>query len=171
MEFFEVLKKRHSIREFQNRGIEEEKLKQILEAVNSAPSAGNLQAYEIFVVKEQKIKEDLAQAALDQDFIAQAPIVLVFTTNPKRSMKKYGQPGKNLFCLQDATIAANFAWLAAVNLGLSGVWIGAFDDEEVQRVLNLPADWQPVVILPIGYPAEEPDKTSRRDLKDIVHYL
>lgn len=169
MEFFEVLKKRRSIREFEDREIEEEKLRQILEVARSAPSAGNLQAYQIFVVKDLATKKDLAKAALGQDFIFQAPVVLVFVTHPERSAK-YGQRGKNLYCLQDATIAATFAWLAAVDLGLTGVWVGAFEDSEVKKVLKIQKDWQPVAILPFGYPAESPSSTSRRALKDIVRY-
>lgn len=171
MDFFEVLKNRHSVREFQEREIEEEKLRQILEAANSAPSAGNLQAYKIFVVKDLAIKEQLVEAALNQDFITQAPVVLVFVANPERSARKYGQRGSHLYCLQDATIAASFAWLAAVDLGLTSVWVGAFDGEEVQKILNLPVSWYPVAILPIGYPAEELEKTLRRPLDDIAHCI
>lgn len=170
MEFFEVLKKRQSIRAFEDREIEEEKLRQILEAARLTPSAGNLQAYEIFVVEDLTAKKDLAKTALGQGFISQAPVVLVFVTHPERSAK-YGQRGKNLYCLQDATIAAAFAWLAAVDLGLSGVWVGAFDEEGVKKVLNIQKDWRPIAVLPLGYPAEEPQRTPRRPLDDIAHYL
>lgn len=87
MEFFEVLKKRHSIRVYQDKAVEEEKLTKLLEAANSAPSAGNKQAYEIFVVKDKIKKQMLAQAAHDQGFVAEAPIVLVFCSNPSLFVK------------------------------------------------------------------------------------
>ena len=170
MEFEELIKVRRSIRAFQSRPVEEEKLKKILTAANLAPSAGNLQAYEIYVIKDQKIKRELARAALDQDFIAEAPVVLVFCANPLRSSVRYGKRGEGLYCVQDATIATTFAMLMATNLGLGNVWVGAFDDEWVAKILGLPRFLRPIAILPIGYPAERPEFSGRRRLEDLVHY-
>lgn len=167
MEFFEVVKKRHSTRAYKDKKVEEEKLQKILEAANSAPSAGNLQAYDVFLVRDKEKKKALARAALNQDFIAEAPVVLVFCANPERSWR-YGERGRTLYSIQDATIAAAYAQLAATALGLSTVWIGAFDENEVLEILGNPKV-KPVAIIPIGYPAEEPEITSRRKLKDLVH--
>lgn len=168
MEFFDVIKRRHSIRRFKEKGIEEDKLKKILETANSAPSAGNLQAYEIFLVRDKRKKIELAKAAYDQDFIQEAPAVLIFCANPKRSALKYGERGKNLYCIQDATIAASYTQLAATNLNLGSVWVGGFDDKEVLEVLGNPKDVWPVAIIPIGYPNENPKTRSRRKLDDLV---
>lgn len=169
MEFGDVLSNRHSIRSFQEKKIEEEKIRKILLAANGAPSAGNLQGYEIFLVEDKEIKEKLTEAAFGQDFITQAPVVLVFFANPARSGAKYGSRGENLYSIQDATIAASFTWLAAVDLGLSTVWVGAFEDEKVRKILGADLAWQPIAILPIGYPAETPFAHSRRKLSDLVH--
>jgi len=169
MEFFDVVKARRSIRAFTDAPLEQEKLQQILEAVNFAPSAGNLQAYEIYLVTRVEQKAALAQAALAQDFVAQAPVVLVFCTHPQRSLGRYGARGVKLYSLQDATIACTFAMLAVTALGLSAVWVGAFDDAEVHRVIGAPENIQPVAILPIGYAAEKPRLGPRRKLKDLVH--
>jgi len=149
----EIFKKRHSVRSFQDRKIEPEKLEEILEAAESAPSAGDLKARQFLVVEEEQTKKKLAKAALDQDFVAKAPLILIFFAVPSRSAKKYGQRGKNLYALQDATIAASFAWLQAVMLDLSACWVGAFDEEEVKEILNIKEDWQPICILPVGYKA------------------
>jgi len=149
----EIFKKRHSVRSFQDREVEPEKLEEILEALESAPSAGNLKARELIVVRDEETKKKLAKAALGQDFVAQAPIVLVFFAVPWRSAEKYGQRGENLYALQDATIAASFAWLQAVALNLSACWVGAFDEEEVKEILNIKDDWQPICIMPLGYKA------------------
>lgn len=168
MEFFDLVRQRCSIRQFQKKEIEEERIKKILEAANLAPSAGNLQAYKIIVVQDKKIKEKLYQAALEQDPVLSAPVVFVFFASPSQSGLKYGERGEKLYCLQDAAIAAAYAQLAAADLGLGGVWIGAFEDEEVRKVLNAPDDLDPVAILPIGYPAEKPEKTERREIKEMV---
>lgn len=169
MQFAAVLKTRRSVRSFKDKSIEEEKIKKIFQAANSAPSAGNLQAYEIFLVKEKSVKKRLAEAALNQDFIAQAPVVLVFFANPGKSATRYGERGRTLYALQDATIAASFAWLSVVDQGLSTVWVGAFYDDKVVATLKADPSLIPVVILSIGYPAEAPVSPPRRSLSDLVH--
>lgn len=150
----EVFKKRHSTRSFSEKEIEPEKLKEILEAAHSSPSAGNLKAREIIVIKDKAIKEKLAEAAFGQDFIAEAPVVLVFFSVPSRSAQKYGERGKNLYALQDATISASFAWLQAVMLDLSGCWVGAFDEQKVKKVLAIKEDWLAIALLALGYSAK-----------------
>ena len=150
----EIFKKRHSVRSFQDKPVEEEKIKEILEVANSAPSAGNLKAREIMVVKDLETKKTLAQAALGQDFIAEAPVVLVFFALPEKSGRKYEERGRKLYSIQDATISASFAWLQAVDLGLSCCWVGAFDDGKVKEILKVPSGWHPIAILPIGHSVE-----------------
>lgn len=168
MELFEVIEKRRSVRAFAPRAVESGKVTRILEAANAAPSAGNLQAYEIYRITEPKQRTALARAALDQFFVAAAPVVLVFCANQPLSSAKYRERGARLYAVQDATIACAFAMLAATALGLGTVWVGAFDDAAVQHVLGT-RDLLPVAILPIGYPAEQPAPTPRRSLSDLVH--
>jgi nitroreductase len=169
MNFEEVVNTRRSIRAFKSNKVKEEKIYKILEAANKAPSAGNLQAFEIVLIIDKKTKEQIVKVALNQDFIAEAPIVLVFFANPKRSSAKYGERGEKLYCIQDATIAAAYSQLAAVNEGLSCAWVGAFDDERLKEILQAPSDLIPMAIIPIGYPTEKPDTHKRRSLDDIVH--
>jgi nitroreductase len=171
MDFFDLVRARQSIRAFASEPVEPEKLEKILEAANRAPSAGNLQAYEIYLLTEPSLRRELARAALEQNFIADAPIVLIFAANPVRSEEKYKERGSRLYALQDATIACCFAMLAATSLGLATVWVGAFRDEAVCNIIGGPDRIRPVAILPVGYPAEEPSVTSRRDLSDIVHQV
>ena len=82
MKFFEAVGARRSTRAYLARAVPEEALQRVLEAANLAPSAGNLQAYEIFVVTNKRKREDLARAAREQIFIATAPVVLVFAKHP-----------------------------------------------------------------------------------------
>jgi len=169
MEFFDVLNERHSVRAYTTQSIEPEKLQQILEAINRAPSAGNLQAYEVYLVCDEKRKTALAKSARGQDFLAQADVVLVFCTNAARSAGKYGRRGTDLYCLQDATIACTFGMLAATALGLSTVWVGAFDEEKARQAIDAPEGQRPVAMLPVGYPAEFPRNSPRRSLNDLLH--
>lgn len=146
-----VFKNRHSVRSFSAKEIKEKDLKEILEAAESAPSAGNLKARKIIVVKDLELKKKLAEAALNQDFVAEAPVVLVFFALPSVSASRYGERGRGLYSIQDATIATSFAWLQAVMLGIDGCWVGAFDEEEVREILKAKEDEKPIAILPLGY--------------------
>jgi len=167
MDFFKTIENRHSIRAFTPELIEDEKLEKILEAINLAPSAGNLQAYEVVLVKDAVQKKKLVEACMGQSFIAAAPVVLVFCANPERA-SRYGERGKDLYSIQDATIACTHAHLAAASLGLGSCWIGAFDPKKVSEIIGAPFGLEVVAVLPIGYPAKEPNPTGRRKLGDLV---
>ena len=168
MEFFEIISQRRSVRAYSPKPVAEENLKKIFQAANMAPSAGNLQAYQVHVFRNEDKKKALAKAALDQTFLIEAPVCLVFSADPARSAPKYGKRGTELYSVQDATIAGTFAMLAAVDLGLSTVWVGAFDEQMVRDVVGIKS-LKPVVIFALGYPAEEPEASPRRAIEEIFH--
>ncbi len=170
-EFKEICKSRHSVRKFKEENIDDKLIDEILEIVQTSPSAGNLQTYEVIVVKDGNIRKELAAAALGQRFIAQAPVVLVFMALPFESFQRYRERGLNLYAIQDATIACTYAMLAAQSLGLSSVWVGAFENEKVSKVLMTDEDRLPMAILPIGYSIQKPEITLRKPLDDIVRRI
>ncbi len=147
----ELFEKREAVRRFRDTEIEEKKLDEILKVAYSAPSAGNLKAREISVVHEDDVKKELVKASYLQIFISQAPVVLAFFAVPGRSALNYGQRGRELYCIQDATIAASYAWLQAVDMGLSACWVGGFRENSIKEILKADKGWKPVVMLPIGY--------------------
>ena len=170
MDLFETITARCSVRAFLGELLPAGGLDRILEAINRAPSAGDLQAYEVYLVQDMGLKEALVHAAYEQTFIEQAPAVLVFCSNSARA-KRYGERGASLYCVQDATIAAAYAQLAATALGLATVWVGAFDEAKAVAALRLPEGQRPLVILPVGKPAESPAPTPRRNLDELIHRL
>jgi nitroreductase len=165
MEFFETVEKRQSVRVFAATPVPEDKIQTILNAINRAPSAGNFQAFEIFRIDSREKREALTRATYGQDFVAQAPVSLVFCANPSRCT--YEPP--SLYALEDAAIACAYATLAVTAVGLAAVWIGAFKPPAVLEVLGAPKGLVPVAILPIGYPNETPERTTRRPLEELVH--
>lgn len=167
MGFFELIEARHSVRVYRDQVVDRETVRRLLAAASLAPSAGDLQAYRTVVVERRETKAALAAAALGQDFIVAAPVVLVFFADPARSRAKYGERGTSLFCIQDATIAAAYAQLAATGLGLASCWVGAFREPPVAQALSAPPGLRPVVIMPIGYPAEAPERPPRRPIESI----
>lgn len=171
MDIFDVFSRRHSIRGFTDQSIADDVLKQIFEATNRAPSAGNLQAFDIYLATKTEHREALMHAAYDQEFVAQAPVVLVFCATPARSAVRYRERGETLYCIQDATIACTFAMLAATALGLGSVWVGAFDEDAVHEIIGAESGHRPIVMLPIGYPNATPRIRPRRALEEIVHQI
>jgi nitroreductase len=169
MDFFETVQSRHSVRDYLPREVEEEKLTKILTAVNNAPSAGNLQSYDVVLVKDEATKSALAAAAFGQRFIVQAPVVLVFCANRIRGGSKYKERGADLYAVQDATIAAAYCQLAATAQELSTCWVGAFNPDTVAEAIGITTSITPVAIIPIGYAFQQPSPTPRRALSDLVH--
>ncbi|MBS7638730.1 nitroreductase family protein [Candidatus Bathyarchaeota archaeon] len=167
-DIFDVLAERRSVRSYTGEEVSEEHLNMILEAACCAPSAGNLQAYEIVVVRDLERRKLLAKASYNQDFMVEASVHLVFLAVPSRSAVRYGKRGEELYSLQDATIAATFAMLAAHALGYGTCWVGAFDDFRVMRVIEAPDDRRPVAIIVIGRGRKEEGITRRRKMSSFV---
>jgi len=169
MEVIDAIRTRRSVRKFKKKAVPMEIIKEIIELGNLAPSAGNLQARDFIVVREQKIKEQLARAALGQHFLADAPIVLVVCSNLKR-IAPYGSRGKALYCIQDASAAVQNILLTVHSKGLSSCWIGAFSEKDAADALSLPNHIRPVAIIPIGYADERADEPSHIPTKKLIHH-
>jgi len=167
---FEAIMNRRSVRAFTNEPVSDEEVMKLIDAARWAPSAGNIQPWEFVVVRDPEIKRGLSVAALDQTFIEEAPVVIVVCANQLRSSRGYGSRGANLFCLQDTAAATQNMLLTAHALGLATCWVGAFQEEEARKVLNIPNGVRPVAIIPVGHPAEKPEAPDRRPLSEIVHH-
>ena len=168
MDFWSLIKERKSIRKFTTDDVTQDDENRIFEAIRLIPTAGNLQAYGVISIRNQKIKEKLVDAALGQTFIKEAPLVMCFYADTLQSATVYQKRGEELYSIQDATIAAAYTQLAATALKLGSVWIGAFDTKQVSEILNLDATKIPISIMPIGYPAHEPRNRSRRALEELI---
>lgn len=168
MEFSELIEKRRSIRRYAGTAVKAEDMEKILHAAFSAPSAGNFQAYKIYVVRDPAIREKLCEAAHGQDKMRHAPVSLVFCADRKQNAQKYGERGADFYSIQDATIAAAYAQLEIANLGLGAVWVGGFDTEKAADAIGAQEGEIQVAILPIGHPAEDGRPRERRARDEIV---
>ncbi len=169
MDVFEAIYGRRSIRAFSKQDVTRMQLREILDAGRQAPSAGNIQPWEIVVVRGSKRKMALAEAAYRQYFIAEAPVVIVVCAHAARSARRYGNRGSNLYCLQDTAAFVQNILLASHAIGLGSCWVGAFDEARVAEAIEAPDTIRPVAIVPVGSPAESPSVPSRRSLEEIVH--
>lgn len=167
MDLASLIRSRRSVRVFRVDPIPEPLLRELVELANWAPSAGNLQARDFILVRDDETRRSLARIA-DQQELAQAPVDVVVCTNASR-ITKYGERGRDLFMIQDAAAATENLLLAAHERGLGAVWMGSFDEEEVRRILNLPRHVRPVTLIALGWPAESPDPPERLPLEAILH--
>ncbi|MCS7104871.1 MAG: nitroreductase family protein [Thermofilaceae archaeon] len=167
MEFYELVRRRRSVRAYKLDPVEEEKLMRILEAGRLAPSAANKQPWHFIVVKDAKVKEQLRKA-YDREWFVKAPVVIVVCADPSAAWRR--RDGEEYWKV-DAAIAMEHIILAAANEGLGTCWIGAFDEKVVKEVLSIPEHIRVVAMTPLGYAAEEKGPvTDRKPLEQIVHF-
>jgi nitroreductase len=162
MDFWEVIEGRFSARSYTSREVPDEAIDKILAAIESAPSAGNLQSYKVVVVRDEGLRRKLADASSHQGWMARAPVFLVFFADLDQFMTRYGEAHIDTMPLQDATIAMAYAQLAAFNLGLGCCWIGTFARYDAQRICGLKGNLQFTGILTIGHTTESKPRRRRR---------
>lgn len=164
----EVIKKRRSVRSYLESEVPDDLVERILKLANLAPSAGNLQARKVLVVKDPSIIIKIMTCGGFGRFSGTPPVIFVVCSIPEESATRYGDRGRKLYALQDATIFASYLQLAVVSLGLSSCWVGAFDESEVSAICQIPKNLIPVAIIPVGFSSEEPGEKSRKTLKEIM---
>ncbi len=155
MEVADAIELRRSVRSYQEKDVPDGMIRSILHAGQMAPSAGNMQGRDFIIVKDQDTRESISRAALGQRFIAEAPVCIVVCANFARSSSRYGKRAE-LYAVQDSAASAMNMMLMAEDLGLGTCWVGAFNEQAVAQLLDIPQGVRPVAIIPIGYPGESP---------------
>jgi nitroreductase len=167
MDILKAVKERRSIRDFQKKKIPDELIDKLMEALIWAPSAGNLQARKFYFIKGDTTKKGIAAAALNQNFIAEAPLVIIGCADSRISYK-YGERGVSLYSIQDVALSIMGMMLVAHEHGLGSTWVGAFREQEVSKILNMPKYLRPVAVVPVGYPSKVPYPPPRMSKKEAV---
>jgi len=171
MNFLEFAKSRYSVRSFQDRDIEEEKLMSILEAGRVAPTACNYQPQRIFVVKSEEKRKKLAELT---PCTFGAPVIMVVCYDRERDWKNKRMPGYESG-ETDAAIVCTHMMLEAWQQGIGACWVGIFSSDEVKAGLDLPENVTVSALMPMGYPAEnvEPNPLHYkiRDFADTIEVI
>jgi nitroreductase len=171
MDFLELAYLRRSIRSYTDKDVDKKDIMKLIEAAQSAPSAGNCQPWHFYVITDKhKLNELTEKTSLDK-FVSSAPAVIAVCAEISRSEARYGDRGRRLYCIQDTAAAIQNILLCAANMGLGACWCGAFDENKVSGVLQLQKDVRPVAIIPVGYPGGRPYPFNRRPIEDIVTFL
>lgn len=167
MGVFEIIRKRRSIRLYEEKPVEQEKLNRVLEAGRLAPSADNRQPWRFIVVTNDEVKEKL-RASYDEEWFVSAPVIIIGCAVPKEAwVRMDGQE----YWMVDVAIAMQNMILVATELGLGTCWIADFDEEAARKALKLSQSVRIVAMTPLGYPTEEKRPVrNRKSLSEIVHY-
>lgn len=170
MSFLELAKKRYSVRKFMDKPVAKETVLKVLEAGRVAPSAHNKQPWHFIVIQDEEMRKKVAEC-YNRDWIQAAPVLIVACGDHKVAWHR--DDGKD-HCDIDLAIAVDHIILQAADLGLGSCWVCAFDAVKCKEVLSLPPELEPIVIIPLGYPAGEsaPERHSsrRKSLEEIVHW-
>ena len=197
MNVFEVIQKRRSVRAFKDTPVPDDVLHEMMVAAQLAPSGGNAQGYCFGIVTDSRLKQQLAEAAGNQMWIATAPVVIACCARVSWDIAK--QPNDDfgvivnrlrfsdafidyliaypdrkacmsLFVNATPLIPGEHIFLTAVSHGLSGCFVGYLDVKKASEILCLPDHLVCLFLLPIGYPAEAPGEKSRKSLDEITFY-
>lgn len=177
----EALARRRSVREFSGKELTIQQIGQLLwaaqgithgDGLRTSPSAGALYPLELYVAtsaglfhydprrhqlqrrSDRDLRRGVQRTALGQDAVGGAPALFILTAVYERTARKYGPERSRRYVFMEAGHAAQNLLLEAAGLGLGGVPVGAFEDRELHKVLSLPAEQEPIYLMPVGYPRE-----------------
>ncbi len=166
MEFLELAKQRYSVRAYKSDPVEDDKLKQMLEAARLAPTSHNRQPFQLIIAHTAGREEELSRIYSPPWFV-QAPIIIcICGISETASVRRDGRSS----CDVDVAIAMDHLILAATDLGLGTCWIGAFDPAAAREIMRLPNEAEPVALTPLGYPDDQPKEKKRKTIDELVRY-
>ena len=167
MEFSELVKQRYSVRAYKPDPVEQYKLDQVLEAARYAPTAANLQPFQLIVIRTTGRESELRRI-YNREWFTQAPLVLCACGVSAQAWVR-GNDDK-AYTDVDVAIVMDHVILAATSLGLGTCWIAAFNPTAARKVLNLPDGIEPIIFTPLGYPADQPRAKERKSVAALVRY-
>lgn len=167
MDVLECIKSRRSVRKYRDKPVEWGKITAIVDSARLAPSAGNLQNWKFVLIRDDENRKRLSEAAFKQEWMKKAPVHIVVVGEPDKSEAFYGLRGKTFYTTQGCGAAIENMLLTANSLGLGACWVGAFDEDNVRRVINSPEAVAIQAIVTIGYADERPPMPP----KTLIHHL
>lgn len=175
---WKLFDKRVSVRSYLPQDVSDESIEFLLECGVTAPSNGNMQPWEFIIIRDDEVKNRVVECTFTgyfskgsnhQNWILDAPVVLVVCANQKRTKARYGEMGI-LGSIIDTAAAIENILLAASGIGLASCWVGGFNEQKLKQILKIPDQVKPIGLLPIGYPGEEVERKNRLSTTILKHY-
>ncbi|MFH0868955.1 MAG: nitroreductase family protein [archaeon] len=170
MDTFEAIRTRRSIRSYLPKKIPDEVLFAILDAGHHAPAAWNFTNWRFLVVETEEKKKVIAKAALRQEWIAKAPVVLIVCSEPGALVREGGERAKKLFQIQNVAAAVENMLLAAHDFRVASCWVGAFTEPLLRKEFQIHDDAEIHAIIPLGYSNERPKTPSRPAFSEVTFF-
>jgi len=170
MDLPDAIFQRRSIKKYNPRPVEFDKVVDVVEAGMAAPSAGNLQICKYIVVVDQGKRQELAESSLQQMWMANAPVHIVVCAEVSKEKQMFALRGERLYAIQDCAASIQNLLLRATSLGLGTCWVGAFDENMVSRICGIPDDVRPQAIITLGYPDEFPEPKEKYPLAQFYFF-
>jgi nitroreductase len=166
MDFSQLIETRYSVRAYKPDPVEEEKLRQVLQAARMAPTANNQQPFQLIVI-HTKGREDELRRIYNRDWFVRAPLVICACGIPGGA---WVREDKKNYAVVDVAIVMDHLILAATDLGLGTCWIAAFNEQATREILGLPDEVEPIAFTPLGHPADQPKPKERKSLEQLVRF-
>ncbi|MDY6771580.1 MAG: nitroreductase family protein [Candidatus Nanohaloarchaea archaeon] len=168
-ELLDVMQNRVSVKKYKDQDIERDKIGKVLEAARWAPSAGNMQSWEFIIVEDYDLRQKLSQYSYNQEHIREAPVCLVILGDREKARTKFEERGENLYMIQETAAAMQNMLLMAESLGLGAAWVGAFNEENVADLLDVPNELRPMAMITLGYPRERSNPPNKYRVTDVTY--
>lgn len=168
METIDAIKGRWGCRKYSDKSVAKELLGSVLDAGRFAPSAGNLQDRSFIVIKNEVSKEEISKICGKQDWMKTAPVHIVIVAENKKTEKFFGEKGKTVYPVQDTSFTAQNMLLEATDLGLGTSIVVGFDEGRLIDLLKIKEPAKPYAVITLGYPEEEPKKSTKYPLERFV---
>lgn len=173
----QIIKERRSIRKYQTRQVEDDKIQRILDSARWAPSGNNTQPWKFILVTSDDMRTKIAQVSHQQQWMMSAPVYIVCIADPYAryqdgkgpSVHENSQENELKQAIRDTAIATEHLVLEAEHQGLGTCWVAWFVQEDIRPVLQIPEDKYVVAVITLGYAAATPLPTPRQKLEDIVY--
>ncbi len=170
MDVFDCIRTRRSVRKYKDKPVPWDNIVEIMQAGKYAPFAGNITNVKFIVVKSEDKRRAIAEASAQQYWMQDAPIHIVMVGEPEKAERYYGTRGIRLYTIQGIAAAVENMLLTAHSLGLGSCWVGAFDEDEIRRLCNLPEHVDVHAILTIGYADEVPETPPKYRIEHIMFF-
>ena len=146
-------------------------IRELIKAAVYAPSAGNCQPWHFYVVKDSGIRKRVYEEACEQEFLTDAPILIIACIDRNESASRYGERGKTLYNIQNTAAAVQNILLSATDMGLGSCWCGDFDERSLQEILQMDSRRVPVAIVAVGYAGFEPSAPKRKLIDEVTTFI
>ena len=170
VDLFEAIYTRRSVRRFLSVPVEFDKVVEVVRAGAYAPCSGNLQNWKFIVETGQDRIKELYHYTLEQEAFLTATVAIIVVAETEIAERFYGLRGKRLYAVQNCAAAAENMLLAAHALGLGAVWIGAFDENKINEMYQIPGNARAQMIILLGYPDEKPTPRHVKDLWYLINF-